>query len=56
MLPPRGHDLERNLAGARMLHEAGIDAINIPDGPRASARMTPMALALRIEQQVASRR
>lgn len=52
MLPPRGHDLDKNLRGARKLHEAGVSAINIPDGPRASARMTPMALAVSIERQV----
>jgi len=52
MLPPRGHDLAKCLAGASRLHEAGIDAINIPDGPRASARMSPMAMAATIERQV----
>jgi methionine synthase I (cobalamin-dependent)/5,10-methylenetetrahydrofolate reductase len=52
MLPPRGHDLSKNLSGASALHEAGIDAINIPDGPRASARMSPMAMAVRLEREV----
>jgi homocysteine S-methyltransferase len=52
MLPPRGHDLGKNLEGARLLREAGIDAINIPDGPRASARMSPMAMALLLERDV----
>lgn len=52
MLPPRGHDLGKNLEGARLLREAGIDAINIPDGPRASARMSPMAMALLLEREV----
>jgi homocysteine S-methyltransferase len=52
MLPPRGHDLAKTLAGATMLHEAGIDAVNIPDGPRASARMSPMAMAVRLEREV----
>jgi methionine synthase / methylenetetrahydrofolate reductase(NADPH) len=52
MLPPRGHDLEKTLAGAKMLHEAGVDAINIPDGPRASARMSPMAMAVRLEREI----
>ena len=52
MLPPKGHGLERNLKGARLLHDAGMDAINIPDGPRASARMSPMAMAIRIEKDV----
>ncbi len=52
MLPPRGHDLEKNIEGARLLREAGADAVNIPDGPRASARMSPMAMAVRIEREV----
>jgi homocysteine S-methyltransferase len=52
MLPPRGHDLAKTLAGAKMLRDAGIDAINIPDGPRASARMSPMAMAVRLEREV----
>ena len=52
MLPPRGHDLTRNLRGAARLHEAGIDVINIPDGPRASARMSPMAMAFQLERVV----
>jgi homocysteine S-methyltransferase len=52
MLPPKGHDLARCLAGARTLHGCGIDAINIPDGPRASARMSPVAMAVRIEEVV----
>lgn len=52
MLPPRGHDLVRCTERARRLHAAGIDAINIPDGPRASARMSPMAMATRLQQDV----
>ena len=52
MLPPKGHDLGRVLEGAALLHAAGIDVINIPDGPRASARMSPVAMAVRIEHAV----
>jgi homocysteine S-methyltransferase len=37
---------------ARKCAEAGVDAINIPDGPRASARVSPMISALTILQQV----
>ncbi len=51
MVPPRGRELEKHLSGARLLKENGIDAINIPDGPRASARMNGMALALRLQQE-----
>ncbi len=52
MLPPRGHDMKKCFQGARLLKEAGIDVINIPDGPRASARMSPMAMALQLEREV----
>jgi len=52
MLPPKGHDLSRNLGGARQLAEGAIDLINIPDGPRASARMSPMAMAVSLEREV----
>ena len=50
--PPKGWGLERTLRRAQILKEGGVDAINIPDGPRATARMSPMAMAVRIEQEV----
>jgi homocysteine S-methyltransferase len=40
ILPPRGVNPEKEIAGARLCKEHGIDAINVPDGPRASARMS----------------
>ncbi|HEY1183953.1 MAG: bifunctional homocysteine S-methyltransferase/methylenetetrahydrofolate reductase [Bryobacteraceae bacterium] len=40
ILPPRGVDASREIDGARRCAAAGIDAINVPDGPRASARMS----------------
>ena len=43
--PPRGLDPKRSIEGAAYLKEAGIDVINIADGPRAIARMGPSALA-----------
>jgi len=52
MVPPRSTDPGKSLEGARLLKEGGVDAINIPDGPRASARMTGLALAVLLEQQV----
>jgi methionine synthase I (cobalamin-dependent)/5,10-methylenetetrahydrofolate reductase len=45
VLPPRGCDPAKVVESVRYLREQGIDAVNIPDGPRASARMTPQALA-----------
>jgi homocysteine S-methyltransferase len=43
--PPRGVAHDHAVEGARMLREAGVDVVNIADGPRAVARMGPTALA-----------
>jgi homocysteine S-methyltransferase len=51
ILPPRGVDASREIAGARLCAERGIDAINVPDGPRASARMSAQAACQLIQQQ-----
>ncbi len=40
ILPPRGVDASKEIAGARACAERGIDCINVPDGPRASSRMS----------------
>jgi methionine synthase I (cobalamin-dependent)/5,10-methylenetetrahydrofolate reductase len=50
--PPRSSDLSGMLAKVRKLAEAGVDAINIPDGPRASARISPMIAAITIMREV----
>lgn len=50
--PPRGFDLAKTIAGAKLCLENGIDAVNLPDGPRASARITPLITALAIEREV----
>jgi methionine synthase I (cobalamin-dependent)/5,10-methylenetetrahydrofolate reductase len=50
--PPRGTDAGKALTAARLLHEQGVDAINIADGPRASARMSPLSLALLFKNEV----
>jgi len=52
IVPPKGTDISKELAGARYLKSVGVDAVNIPDSPRASARMSNQALALLIHQQV----
>ena len=49
--PPRSVDPSKILKGAAALHEAGVDAVNVPDGPRAAARMSAMATAYLIEQE-----
>ena len=50
--PPRGHNPRKAVEGARMLRDAGADAINIGDSPMARVRMSALALALRIERDV----
>ncbi|UCG53113.1 MAG: bifunctional homocysteine S-methyltransferase/methylenetetrahydrofolate reductase [Candidatus Latescibacterota bacterium] len=50
--PPKGLDPGKSLEGARLLKVHGVHVINIADGPRASARMSPMALATLIERNV----
>ena len=52
LTPPNGWDLARILKSAQTVHYAGFDAINIPDGPRASARMGPLAMAQIIQREV----
>ena len=48
--PPKGLDIDPILEKARACADMGIDAINIPDGPRASSRLSPMVTAVKIQQ------
>jgi homocysteine S-methyltransferase len=48
LVPPRGYDLTQTVDKCRKLHRNGIDAVNIPDGPRASSRISPLVVAQRI--------
>ncbi|MFN0119584.1 MAG: bifunctional homocysteine S-methyltransferase/methylenetetrahydrofolate reductase [Blastocatellia bacterium] len=52
IVPPRGCDASKMLEGVRLLKENGVDAVNVPDGPRAQSRMGALAVSLLIEQQV----
>jgi homocysteine S-methyltransferase len=49
--PPRGYRADDVIARAKQLKIAGVDVINIPDGPRAGARISALSLAVLIEQQ-----
>jgi homocysteine S-methyltransferase len=53
ILPPRGVEASREIDGARRCAEAGIDAINVPDGPRASARMSAQVTCQLIQRDAA---
>jgi len=52
IVPPRGVDATRMLADTRRLKDAGVDAVNVPDGPRAQSRMGALLTSVLIEQQV----
>lgn len=52
IVPPKGFDCARELAGAMLLARRGVDAINVPDSPRASARMSAQSLCVQIQQKV----
>jgi homocysteine S-methyltransferase len=52
IVPPKGIDPKKEIEGARFLKGVGVDAINIPDSPRASARMSNVMLCILTQQQV----
>jgi homocysteine S-methyltransferase len=52
IVPPKGTDIRKELEGAQFLKSVGVDAVNIPDSPRASARMSNQALSLLIQRDI----
>ncbi len=50
IVPPKGTDVGKEVEGAKFLKSVGVDAINIPDSPRASARMANQALSLLVQR------
>ena len=52
IVPPKGIDCSKEIEGARLLHNLGVNAINVPDSPRASARMSAQSLCVQIQQKV----
>ena len=50
IVPPRGIDTRKLEIDAAALAKAGVDAINVPDGPRAQSRMGAIATSLIIER------
>ena len=51
IVPPRGIDATKELDGAALMAGRGIHAINVPDSPRASARMSAQSLCIQIQQK-----
>jgi methionine synthase I (cobalamin-dependent)/5,10-methylenetetrahydrofolate reductase len=52
IVPPKGIDIRKEVEGARFLKSVGVDGINIPDSPRASARISNQALSLMVQREV----
>jgi methionine synthase I (cobalamin-dependent)/5,10-methylenetetrahydrofolate reductase len=50
VVPPKGTDIRKELEGSRFLKSVGVDAVNIPDSPRASARMSNQALSMLVQR------
>ncbi|MGH2443402.1 MAG: bifunctional homocysteine S-methyltransferase/methylenetetrahydrofolate reductase, partial [Chloroflexota bacterium] len=50
--PPRGANPRKALQGARLLRDAGVDAVNVFDSAMARVRMSSMSTAVMIKQQV----
>jgi homocysteine S-methyltransferase len=52
VLPPKGCDAQKTLDAIRLLKGAGVDGVNIPDGPRAQTRMSAQATAVLVEREI----
>lgn len=50
--PPRSPSVKRVIERVKLLKENGVDLVNIPDGPRASARLSAMVLASALKREV----
>ncbi|HEY2325207.1 MAG TPA: bifunctional homocysteine S-methyltransferase/methylenetetrahydrofolate reductase [Thermoanaerobaculia bacterium] len=52
IVPPKGPNAEAMLKGVESIRDAGVDAVNVPDGPRAQNRMGAIAVAVLVQQRV----
>jgi homocysteine S-methyltransferase len=52
VLPPKGCDPAKTLESIRLLKDVGVNAVNIPDGPRAQTRMSAQATAVLVEREI----
>lgn len=52
IVPPKGPNPSAMVESVRLIRAAGVDAVNVPDGPRAQNRMGAVAVAILLQQQV----
>ena len=50
--PPKGPNPDAMVKGVESIRAAGVDAVNVPDGPRAQNRMGAIAVAVLLQQRV----
>ena len=50
--PPKGPNPDAMIKGVESIKAAGVDAVNVPDGPRAQNRMGAIAVAVLLQQRV----
>jgi homocysteine S-methyltransferase len=52
LVPPKGLDVGQMLQKASQIKDLGADSINIPDGPRAMARLSALSTAVLLQQRL----
>ena len=50
--PPKGPNADSMVKSVHSIKEAGVDAVNVPDGPRAQNRMGAIAVSILLQQRV----
>jgi methionine synthase I (cobalamin-dependent)/5,10-methylenetetrahydrofolate reductase len=50
--PPKGPNPDAMVESVKSIKAAGVDAVNVPDGPRAQNRMGAIAVAILLQQRV----
>jgi methionine synthase I (cobalamin-dependent)/5,10-methylenetetrahydrofolate reductase len=50
--PPKGANPEAMIRSVESIRKAGVDAVNVPDGPRAQNRMGAIAVLVLLQQRV----
>ena len=51
IVPPRGSNTDKAIRQSKILKDAGVNAVNIPDGPRALSRMGSQYLSLILKNE-----
>src|SRR5256714_1920954 len=52
IVPPKGPNPEAMIKSVHLIKDAGVDGVNVPDGPRAQNRMGAIAVAVLLQQRV----